>query len=103
MTRPSRRKPHSCNGTAKLNSYPLERNMDKPQSTELLFEMSHFGRRTPRLPECDVPAPSADHLLPAGALAEEPPPLPEVGEIDLVRHFINLSNRNMSIDTNFYP
>src|SRR5262249_4662909 len=26
-----------------------------------------------------------------------------VGEIDLIRHFVNLSNRNMSIDTNFYP
>ncbi|HEY7423932.1 MAG TPA: aminomethyl-transferring glycine dehydrogenase subunit GcvPB [Gemmataceae bacterium] len=77
--------------------------MDKPQSTELLFEMSHSGRRTHRLPECDVPAHSADHLLPAAALADEAPPLPEVGEIDLVRHFINLSNRNMSIDTNFYP
>jgi glycine dehydrogenase subunit 2 len=29
--------------------------------------------------------------------------LPEVGEIDLIRHFVNLSVRNMSIDTNFYP
>jgi glycine dehydrogenase subunit 2 len=29
--------------------------------------------------------------------------LPEIGEIDLVRHFVNLSTRNMSIDTNFYP
>jgi glycine dehydrogenase subunit 2 len=77
--------------------------MDKRQSTELLFEMSHPGRRTHRLPESDVPARTVDQLLPAEALADEPPPLPEVGEIDLVRHFINLSNRNMSIDTNFYP
>src|SRR6516162_1751216 len=77
--------------------------MDKPQSTELLFEMSHPGRRTHRLPACDVPVRPAAQLLPAGALAEEPPPLPEVGEIDLIRHFVNLSNRNMSIDTNFYP
>jgi glycine dehydrogenase subunit 2 len=75
--------------------------MDKPQSTELLFEISHPGRRCHRLPECDVPA--ADGLLPPGALAGEPPPLPEVAEIDLVRHFVNLSTRNMSIDTNFYP
>jgi glycine dehydrogenase subunit 2 len=76
--------------------------MDKPQSTELLFEISHHGRRCHRLPECDVPA-AADGLLPRDALAAEPPPLPEVGEIDLVRHFVNLSTRNMSIDTNFYP
>ncbi len=77
--------------------------MQNQQSTELLFEMSHAGRRTHRLPACDVPAAEADALLPAAALAAEPPPLPEVGEIDLIRHFVNLSARNMSIDTNFYP
>ncbi len=77
--------------------------MDKPQSTELLFELSRPGRRSHFLPECDVPAPHADQLLPAGALAAAPPPLPEVSEVDLVRHFVNLSTRNMSVDTNFYP
>src|SRR4051812_7462163 len=77
--------------------------MDKHQSTGLLFEISHPGRRCQRLPECDVPGPAAAELLPAETLAPEPPPLPEVGEMDLVRHFVNLSTRNMSIDTNFYP
>jgi glycine dehydrogenase subunit 2 len=77
--------------------------MDKPQSTQLLFEISKPGRRTERLPECDVPVKPARELLPASVLAAAPPPLPEVGEIDLVRHFTNLSTRNMSIDTNFYP
>src|SRR5436190_15691581 len=74
--------------------------MEKTQSTELLFELSHPGRRCHRLPACDVLA-AAD--LPAAALADSPPPLPEVGEIDLIRHFVNLSTKNMSIDTNFYP
>src|SRR5262249_42448646 len=77
--------------------------MDKPQSTELLCEISHAGRRCHRLPECDVPAPAVEKLLPPHALAKSPPPLPEVGEMDLVRHFVNLSTRNMSVDTNFYP
>src|SRR5437867_13082172 len=77
--------------------------MDKSQSTALLFEMSRPGRRTHRLPASDVPEEDVAALLPAGTLAGEPPPLPEVGEIDLVRHFVNLSGRNMSIDTNFYP
>ena len=77
--------------------------MDKNQSTGLLFELSHPGRRTHRLPECDVPVAAAADLLPREALADEPPPLPELGEIDLVRHFVNLSTKNMSIDTNFYP
>jgi glycine dehydrogenase subunit 2 len=73
------------------------------QSTELLFELSHPGRRAHRLPPCDVPVKNIAALLPAEAIADEPPPLPEVGEIDLVRHFVNLSKRNMSIDTHFYP
>src|ERR1700741_3405502 len=77
--------------------------MDKPQSTDLLFEISHTGRRTHRLPPCDVPTADAAKLLPAAAPADAPPPLPELGEIDLIRHFVNLSGRNMSIDTNFYP
>jgi glycine dehydrogenase subunit 2 len=74
--------------------------MNNNQSTALLFELSHAGRRCHRLPACDVPT---DTGLPRAAVAAEPPPLPEVGEIDLVRHFTNLSARNMSIDTNFYP
>src|SRR5438067_5229274 len=77
--------------------------MDKSEATELLFEMSRPGRRCHLLPECDVPAPPVGKLLPAAALADAPPPLPEVGEIDLVRHYVNLSTRNMCIDTNFYP
>ncbi len=77
--------------------------MHSEQSTELLFEMSEAGRRCHRLPECDVPVKPIASLLPAGAISETAPPLPEVGEIDLVRHFVNLSTRNMSIDTNFYP
>jgi len=77
--------------------------MEKSQSTQLLFEISHVGRRTHRLPAADVPATAATELLPAAHLCEQPPPLPEVAEIDLIRHFVNLSTRNMSIDTNFYP
>lgn len=77
--------------------------MQRNQSTELMFELSHPGRRTHRLPACDVPETKLSDLLPSSALADAPPPLPEVGEIDLVRHFVNLSTKNMSIDTNFYP
>src|SRR4051812_18748910 len=77
--------------------------MEKSQATELLFELSHPGRRTHRLPACDVPAKPVRDLLPADAVVGDVAPLPEVGEIDLIRHFINLSTRNMSIDTNFYP
>ncbi len=75
--------------------------MNNTQSTELVFELSRPGRRCHRLPACDVP--EAGAAIPAQHRADAPPPLPEVGEIDLIRHFNNLSTRNMSIDTNFYP
>ncbi len=77
--------------------------MDKNQSTALLFELSRPGRRAHRLPACDVPTSPVQDLLPSSALADAPPPLPEVAEVDLVRHYLNLSTRNMSVDTNFYP
>src|SRR6202163_4268385 len=73
------------------------------QSTELLFAIGHPGRRAHRLPARGVPVTPTASRRPASAVADAPPPLPEVGEIDLVRHFVNLSKRNMSIDTNFYP
>jgi glycine dehydrogenase subunit 2 len=42
-------------------------------------------------------------LLPREAIATQPPPLPELTEPDLVRHFTNLSTLNMSVDTHLYP
>ena len=78
--------------------------MTNTQSTDLIFDLSRPGRRCHRLPPCDVPAAGPlDALIPAEYLADGPPPLPELAEIDLVRHFTNLSTRNMCIDTNFYP
>ncbi len=55
------------------------------------------------MPACDVPQKPLTDLLPAGAIAEKPLPLPELSEPDVVRHFVNLSTQNMSVDTNFYP
>ena len=73
------------------------------RSNTLLFELSQPGRRAASLPECDVPTPPATELLPADVLAASPPPLPEVAEPEVVRHFTNLSTLNMSVDTHFYP
>ncbi len=42
-------------------------------------------------------------LLPAAAIADAPPALPELAEPEVVRHFTNLSQLNMSVDTHFYP
>ena len=73
------------------------------QATQLLFELSQPGRRGVTMPDCDVPEESIDSLLPAEVRAEVPPPLPELPEPDVIRHFTNLSTLNMSVDTHFYP
>jgi glycine dehydrogenase subunit 2 len=77
--------------------------MRNTRATQLLFELSRPGRRSARLPPSDVPHVALETLLPREALAATPPPLPELTEPELVRHFTNLSTQNMSVDTHFYP
>ncbi len=67
---------------------------------QLIYEKSVAGRRGVALPASDVPR-AAD--LPDNLLRLKKAPLPEASELDLVRHFTNLSRRNFSVDTNFYP
>ncbi len=66
----------------------------------LIFETSRTGRTAYSLPECDVP--KAAEAIPA-ELCGEAPPLPEVSEVELVRHFTQLSMRNHGVDAGFYP
>jgi glycine dehydrogenase subunit 2 len=77
--------------------------MRNSRDTKLLFELSDPGCRAHRLPACDVPERPVDTLLPPSALAAKPPALPELSEPQVVRHFVNLSQLNMSVDTHFYP
>lgn len=67
---------------------------------QLIYEKSVAGRRGVMLPKSDVPAATG---LPQNLLRAETAGLPELSELDLVRHFTNLSRRNFSVDTNFYP
>ena len=64
----------------------------------LLQEESMPGRRAVKLPEPSVP----ETALP-GDLLREPPKLPELDELSVVRHFTRLSHLNFSIDGQFYP
>jgi glycine dehydrogenase subunit 2 len=64
----------------------------------LIYELSEPGRSGVRMPEPDVPLSE----LPAGLVREELN-LPEVSELDVVRHFTRLSTLNHSIDRGFYP
>ena len=55
-------------------------------TVELLFESSRPGRVAYSLPACDVPFAGVDAALPGVALREEAPNLPELSELDVVRH-----------------
>jgi glycine dehydrogenase subunit 2 len=71
-----------------------------------IFDISESGRRAfaQRVDQA-----SRDSLeaglqdLPAELLRQQPPALPEVSELQAVRHYTNLSRKNFSIDTQFYP
>ncbi len=64
----------------------------------VIFELSSPGRTAYTLPETDVPLAT----LPAGYVRDELK-LPEVSELQFVRHYTHLSQKNFSIDTVFYP
>ncbi len=73
------------------------------EEPRLLFEKSRPGLVNSILPTSDVPERDLCDLLPADQLADTLPALPELGESDVVRHYLELSSRNMAIDRNFYP
>jgi glycine dehydrogenase subunit 2 len=77
--------------------------MRNTQATQLLFELSQPGRRAAIFPPCDVPEQPVDDLIPAKYRTASAPALPELTEPDVIRHFVNLSTKNMSVDTHFYP
>ncbi len=71
---------------------------------KLIYELSRPGKRT-YIPvkRGDLPLKAKEELLPDDILRKEKAFLPEVSELDVTRHFTNLSRLNMGVDTNFYP
>ena len=69
----------------------------------LIFEKSVPGRRTSLLPACDVPERDLGSVIPADFIRAQAAELPEVSEVDAVRHFTALSKMNHGVDSGFYP
>src|SRR3990167_2539044 len=68
--------------------------------TQVIFELSSEGRAN----NAQIPAKLADcGDIPAAFLRQSPLKLPELSELQVVRHYTQLSRKNFSIDTNFYP
>jgi glycine dehydrogenase subunit 2 len=74
-------------------------NADQP----LIFELTKTGRIGYSLPELDVPETNISEYLPTDYLRKEEPKLPEVSELDIMRHYTALSKRNHGVDSGFYP
>jgi glycine dehydrogenase subunit 2 len=66
----------------------------------IIFDKSVPGRRGVRPVDSDVPTHAK---FPKNLLRDKPADMPELGELDVVRHFTELSRRNFGIDTGFYP
>ena len=69
---------------------------------KLIFELSKEGRTGYSFGKMTIPEP-AEGSIPANLFRSEAPALPQVSEIDVVRHYTNLSQMNFGVDTGFYP
>ena len=69
---------------------------------KLIFEISRPGRKGYELPKTDF-GKDAFSEMPSQLMRGEEADLPEVSELDVVRHYTNLSNKNFGVDTGFYP
>jgi glycine dehydrogenase subunit 2 len=73
------------------------------QYDKLIFEVSKEGRKAYSLPQLDVPAVNVSDVIPQDMLRGEAVKLPEVSEVDVVRHYTQLSHKNYGLDSGFYP
>ena len=70
---------------------------------DLIFEISRPGRVGYSLPKSDVESIDLEAKFPKHLIRDEEAELPEVAELDIMRHYTALSNKNHGIDTGFYP
>lgn len=73
------------------------------ENQPLIFELSTEGRVGYSLSELDVPAVDLAAILPSEFIRTEEAELPEVSELDIMRHYTALSRRNHGVDSGFYP
>ncbi|KUP07386.1 glycine dehydrogenase [Bacillus coahuilensis m2-6] len=73
------------------------------ENQALIFELSKEGRVGHSLPVLDIPEVELSELLPETFIRKDSPELPEVSELDIMRHYTALSTRNHGVDSGFYP
>ncbi|MBN1423706.1 aminomethyl-transferring glycine dehydrogenase subunit GcvPB [Candidatus Fermentibacteria bacterium] len=70
---------------------------------KIIYELGSPGRQSVDLPPLDVPSEDAGAMIPAGTRRVKPPMLPEIDELELIRHFVRLSVLNHHVEKGFYP
>lgn len=70
---------------------------------KLIFEVSREGRIAYKLPECGIDCSDIKDIIPGNLLRDKDAELPEVSEVDVIRHYTLLSNKNYGVDNGFYP
>jgi glycine dehydrogenase subunit 2 len=75
----------------------------RTEHQSLIFELSKPGRVGYSIPDLDVPETDLETLIPSDYLRAEEAELPEVSELQIVRHYTALSKRNHGVDSGFYP
>lgn len=73
------------------------------KSSPLIFERSREGRYAYSLPQSDIKTDSVESILDDKFIRKNKVEFPEVAELDLVRHYTELSNKNFGVDSGFYP
>jgi glycine dehydrogenase subunit 2 len=89
-------------GKAPFCGTPRKARQHVSQNEGLIFEKSSPGKRACRMAELDVPAVDAAKLLGA-AVRQDLGKMPEVSEMEIIRHFTRLSTWNYAIDLGMYP
>src|SRR3984957_11888142 len=87
----------------KFESTPKKATTHVNQNEGLVFEKSSPGKKAYRMAELDVPAVDAASLLGASVRADGLGAMPELSEIEIIRHFTRLSTWNYAIDLGMYP
>ena len=94
--------PRVTGATEKFVGTPIKATTHVNQNEALIFEKSSPGKKAYRMPALDVPAVDAAALLGDAARADLGV-MPEISEIELIRHFTRMSTWNYAIDLGMYP
>ncbi len=94
--------PKSVSPDTKFIGTPKKATTHTNQNEDLIFEKSSPGKKAYRMPELDVPAVSAAEIL-GDVARKDLGIMPELSEIELVRHFTRMSTWNYAIDLGMYP